>query len=475
MISYFPKYFSDRAIYLYVALLLIVSVAFGHPMTWYWWAFGIVEVVVFFYFSNQLTRKWQRLSTRTFEHKVFSTSLIIRIVYVIFTYYFYIYVANDFMGFGSADANTYHLFAIKGADMLKAGQFNFREEFSAMGFFRGNVDIADMGYPIFESVIYFLSGKSMVVSRCVNVLFSAWTVVLVYRLAQRCFDEHTARISAIFCMLMPNLIFYCGVQLKETVMLFMTILFLERADALIRETKMNVGQLILVLGIGGLTYFVRAILCYVLLLSFLFALVFTSQRIARKGRLALTAVLSVLLIGGAFGNVIAEELELGEYQNLQEQQDKNMQWRAERDNGNSFAKYAGAAVFAPLIFTIPFPTMVDIPGQEAQQMIHGGNYVKNITSFFTILALFLLLLTGQWRDKPLPIAFMLGYLVVLVFSQFAQSERFHIPILPISLMCAAYGITSLKKKHVTWFNYWMVFIFVANVGWAWFKLRGRGM
>lgn len=379
------------------------------------------------------------------------------------------------MGYGSADANTYHLFACRGAEMIRDGEYNFREAFSAMEFFRSKVDIADMGYPLFQSFVYFLSGNSMVVSRCVNALFSAWTVVLVYRLAKRCFDEQTARISAVFCLLMPNLIFYCGLQLKETMMLFLTILFLERADALIREPQMKVGQLILVLGIGGLTYFVRAILCYVLLLSFFFALVFTSKRVARKGRLALMAVMAILFIGATFGNVIAEELQLGEYENLQEQQNKNMQWRSERNNGNSFAKYAGAAVFAPLIFTIPFPTMVAIPGQETQQMIHGGNYVKNITSFFTILALFMLLFSGKWKEKPLPIAFMLGYLVVLVFSQFAQSERFHIPILPISLMCAAYGITQMTNLHKRWFDWWLAFIFVANVGWAWFKLRGRGM
>jgi hypothetical protein len=33
-----------------------------------------------------------------------------------------------------------------------------------------------------------------------------------------------------------------------------------------------------------------------------------------------------------------------------------MEWRSTRVGGNSFAKYATAGVFAPLIFTIPFPT-----------------------------------------------------------------------------------------------------------------------
>ena len=160
-------------------------------------------------------------------------------------------------------------------------------------------------------------------------------------------------------------------------------------------------------------------------------------------------------------------------------QRENMEWRSKRGGEMSqrFAKYAGASVFAPMIFTIPFPTMTETPGQENQKMIHGGNFVKNITSYFTIMALLTLLLTGNWRKHVLPLAVLCGYLVVLVFSNFAQSERFHQPILPLSLMFAALGITLIKdnpwiKKY---FNYWCVLMLIAAIAWNWFKLAGRGM
>jgi hypothetical protein len=158
-------------------------------------------------------------------------------------------------------------------------------------------------------------------------------------------------------------------------------------------------------------------------------------------------------------------------------QQTNMEWRTIRDNGNTFAKYAGAAVFAPMIFTIPFPTMTETPLQENQKMIHGGNFVKNITSYFTIMALLVLMVTGNWRKHVLPITVLCGYLVVLVFSSFAQSERFHIPILPLSLMFAAAGISLIKENPwiKQYFNYWCVLMFIAAIAWNWFKLAGRGM
>jgi hypothetical protein len=87
----------------------------------------------------------------------------------------------------------------------------------------------------------------------------------------------------------------------------------------------------------------------------------------------------------------------------------------------------------------------------------------------------LLFLNGDWRKHTLPLALMMGYLVVIAFSNFAHSERFHQPALPFELMFAAYGISQLQPKHVKWIDYWMVFVMIANVGWAYIKLAGRGM
>ena len=159
------------------------------------------------------------------------------------------------------------------------------------------------------------------------------------------------------------------------------------------------------------------------------------------------------------------------------EQQANMEWRSIRDNGNIYAKYAGAAVFAPMIFTIPFPTMTDVPHQENQEMIHGGNFVKNMMSYFTIMALVVLLFSGEWRKHVLPIAILCGYLVVLVFSSFAQSERFHQPILPLTMMFAALGISLIKDNPwiKRYFDYWCVIMFLAAIAWNWFKLAGRGM
>lgn len=468
MISYFPKYFSSKAIYLYIALLIVISLIFGYPMRWYWWILGLVEVIAFFYAANQLTYEWGRRSDVFFEKKLFSTSLTIRLIYVIFSYFFYERMTGQPFEFHVADASWYHDMANLGSSIIWGADIKW-------SVFTKGVDISDLGYPTYLAVIYALTGKSVLLARCVKALISAMTVVFVYRIAVRNFGRETGRMAAVFCMLMPNLIYYCGLHLKETEMLFLTAWFIDRADVLIRSRKITIRSSFPVLLIGIATFFFRDVLCYVLFLALFTALLFSSKRIVRWGRSAAIGLLAVALVGVVVYNQFHERIEMERYSDITEQQQGNMEWRAEREGGNQFARYAGSAVFAPLIFTIPFPTMVDIPDQENQQMIHGGNYVKNITSFFTIIALISLLMSRKWKEHVLPAAFFIGYLVVLVFSNYAQSERFHIPILPFSLMFAAYGVSLMTNKHKLWFQYWLLFIFVANIGWAWFKLRGRGL
>ena len=118
--------------------------------------------------------------------------------------------------------------------------------------------------------------------------------------------------------------------------------------------------------------------------------------------------------------------------------------------------------------------MVDIPNQENQMMMNGANFIKNVMSGLTIFALFTLLFNKGWRKHVLPIAVMCGYLVVLVFSNFAHSERFHFPIIAFEYMFAAYGITQLTNKHKRWYTFWLIGVCVANIAWAWIKLKGRG-
>ena len=465
MLTYFPRYFSTRAIVCYLVTLALVSVFFmSYAMPFQFVLFGLVSVLVFFIYSNKLTMDWYRFPERTFTKKLFVNALIIRVVYVIFIYFYYIEMTGQPHAYQAGDESFYHPMA----SLWRENGFEvFLEQMNEY------VAFSDSGYCWWLAIEYLILGTHVLSARLVKCVIDAFSCVLMYNLAKRNFGESTGRMTAIFCMLMPNMWFYCGVTLKETEMAFLTILFTERADLALRARKITF-QNILLPGLVILVMFTfRTALAAVLAAALVGALILSSGKQLQTWKKILYSAVFVVWMFLTVGVEMVEETQML-WEGRNNNQETGMEWRSNREGGNTFAKYASASVFAPFIFTIPFSSMVEIANQENQMMMNGANFIKNVMSGFTIFALLMLLLRGDWRKHVLPIAVTAGYLVVLVFSNFAHSERFHFPVLAFELMFAAYGVSLMTNKHKRWYTIWLVVVCVIINAWAWVKLAGRG-
>lgn len=479
----FPKWLSKNALIAYFLALAVVTFMYStYSIPWYYMLSGVVSMMVFFLYgakAAQDTSIEKIRKEKNYEKKIFIIAFVPRLLWMLLIYTLFMNSYGNAFGFENADATYYDTLGQFVAGLIENGNFHFYDEISHYG---GNDDIADMGYGIYVGFVYWLTGNSIIAVRLLKCVWSSLTVVLIYRLAKRNFGEQTARIAAIFCALWPNFWYYCGAHLKETEMVFLGVLFVEQADQMLHSRQFTAWKVIPVLLIAAAIFTFRTPLGLVAILALVFSIVMSSTRVVSWGKRIVVGFMAIALIGIVAGNRI-EERAIGLIEQAQgDYQEGNMRWRSERKDasGNTqrFAKYAGAAVFAPMIFTIPFPTMVrPFEGQKVQQLLNGGNFIKNILSGFTILALIMLLLSGKWREHLLPLSFMLGYLVVLTFSAFAHSERFHQPIMPLEMMFAAFGLSVVitKKKYKRWFTYWCVLIFVAAIAWNWFKMAGRGL
>ena len=155
------------------------------------------------------------------------------------------------------------------------------------------------------------------------------------------------------------------------------------------------------------------------------------------------------------------------------QESKRLQ---QTNRGQRWAKYATGTVMAPMMFVLPFPTMVDVDEQYNQQIISGGNYVRNFMGGFVLLAIIsALFIKKNWRDLSLLGAFLFAYLGVISMSGFSNSERFLLPGLPLLLLFSAYGITLLNERNYRLIKVWYWIVPVMVVGWAVFKLGSRGL
>lgn len=463
LLNYFPKYFTNKAIQLYIIVLIVVSVIFFRfTMQWYMFEFGLLEVVGFFYFSNILSKKWSRLHPKTFENKLFISSLVIRLVWVVFSYFFYVEMTGVPFEFGAADSQGYNYLATEIS----------RQGYSSLGTIFQGMDFADRGYATYLGTVYMIFGNVVIIPRFLKAFWGAWSAVLVYRVASRSFGERVGRIAAIFFMLMPNLIYYCGLHLKEVEMVFLIVAFIERADNLLRSKKNTFLNIFLPLLLAAVMFTFRSVLGLTALFSLFTALMFSSKKILGFGQRFIIGIWVVAVIGFLAGGKIATEVEQL-WRDKSTQQEGNMEWRSVRENGNKFAKKASFAVFAPAILIIPIPTMVDIEFQMNQQLINGGNFDKEILAFFVFLSLIWVIKNRKWRDFTLIGSFMIGYLMVIAMSSFAQSERFHQPALPFILMFAAFGITKVTNKSKKYYLVYLILLFFVIIAWSWFKLAGR--
>ena len=464
------NYFLKRATVVYFLSLLTCMVLYSnHWMEWYWTLAGIIEVTGFVYLSSYLDLSWKEVSQASFERRLFSLSLILRLLWLIGFYLFSMNVWHSPweqpLGV-PMDSESYYNESLWIKEMI------LNKDLSPyLLYISGHID--DAGYPLFLGALSFITNNSIVLTRIPNIVFDSWTAVLIYRIANRNFDERVARVSGIFVVLMPMIIFFSGTTMKESMMLMLATWAVERGDFTIRnKSSLGFSFIEFILLAASLLLF-RTALSWVLFLSFICALALSSERLITRPR---RVVFLLILVFGGFlvgGNILEQRESLTEQF---EATGANFEYRASRQGGNALVKGLSKAVLAPVIFSVPFPSMVSIEGQSIQVLQNGGYFLKNILSFFVIFALIVLVKRKVWCNNVMIIAFLLGYLLVLTLSSFAHSGRFHHPVIPIEMMFAVFGMSSIRnKRQADWFDYFLILEFLIIIVWNGFKLKGRGL
>lgn len=461
---------SNKSIGVYLLALFVVSILFNRYVAeWYIYIFGIVEVFLFFFCVPRIFKNFRFIKENKFLANVCVIAFVLRFLYVFIAYFFYIeYVGIPFEFGKFKDSLKYFEYA----EMWYWLDFNqIAEKFNDM-----EIEFADSGYFYYLIILNKIFGRALIIFP--RILHCVWGVVIcycIYQIAKRHFGEVSARMASLCCCFMPNLIFYCGLHNKEAVMVAIVFVFLDVADRIIYENKKSIFLLIILLLSILFLFMLRTVLGVIAIISFFMSLFLFKNKGNTLGQRVVVSVFVLVFISFVFSDRIFFEVRKTYLNTSLDAQAKNMEWRSQRggDNANTFAKYAGASVFAPMIFTIPFPSVVYTPEQVNQRMIHGGNFVKNIMSGLCIASLFLLL--KQWRKHSLLLFFLCGYLLILVFSNYSHSERFHLPIVPLILLFSSSLVVQMKGKEGVWVNGWLFFMFIAFVGWNWFKLAGRGL
>lgn len=466
MVSFFPKQISSKAIYLYLGALAAVSLLFYRfAMSLTFIIMGIVWVVGFFLLTTYCSKKWQDIPEKKLIRNLVLVALGLRIVWVIFSYFFYLIKTGAPFEFAAADSMGYW----GDAAWLSTERWPVIKDY----LFTSRSTVSDSGYVFYLTYLYKVIGPNIFLTRVIKALISTATVVLIYFLAKRNIGEEGGRLAAIFACFMPNLIIYCGLHLKETEMLFLMVAFLERADYLLRSRKYNVFTIAIPVLLAASLFTFRTVLGAAAVFSVVTAIVFTNTSVIGRTKRIMLIAWGVLAATMLTGGTIMNEVD-GLWEDRGENQNAKRTFQTAR--GNQWAKYATGTVMAPMMFVLPFPTMVDVDEQYNQQIMSGGNYVRNFFGAFVLIAVFsAIFVTKNWRNLSLIGSFVIAYLGIISVSGFSNSERFLLPGLPVLLIMAAYGMTQLNAKNYRFVKIWYYVVPVMAVAWAYFKVGSRGL
>lgn len=471
-----PKWLLECIGFFFIAMFTCWAL-FSHVPNWDLSMVAGLSVVLFFYAGYAFSRNWHKVSEKRFLKNLFNFGFFVRMLWG--GYLYYIFNPNYFGNLYGDDADTgwYMDFAKDLAAWIKGDSYLTLAQIIEVNV----AAIDDVGYPMLLAIEYALTGgvSDIFIPMIVKSILGACCAIIIYRVAKRHFDIGTARIAALFVCLNPNMIYWCGNMVKEAEMVFFCCLAVDKLDqGLSSGNKLTLRALWPGLLAGLVLFFMRTALGLALFMGVMAHIVLASNKIISLAKKIIAGVLVITTLSIGVGDRIIQQSK--GYLDIVRSgaQQTNMEWRSTRSGGNSFAKYVSAPVFAPLIFTIPFPTLnVANEWQLSQAQLAGGNYIKNILSFFVITVLFLMLISGDWRRHVFILAYTCGYLVILVFSGFAQSGRFHMPIWPMLMLFAAYGVQMAKGNVYIRNGFHQVVLLEVLVclAWNWFKLKGRGL
>ncbi len=467
-LNYWPKSYSDKAI----AFSLLLAVGFSAMYPQYFmppllFVTGISTLFLFFYGINHYTIRWRNLDQRSFEHRLWLNSMLFRLIFVGLAYMISFFLDPGSFPFelNAADSWTYH----GNATVLM--QYDFSEYFTVLKELIKST--ADYGTPIYTSIIYKIFGPVTFPVRFVNCMLGSYTVVMLSRMARWMFSADHARLTGIVAMLMPSLLYFNSLQLKETLMIFLVIMVLYHAVKLTASNKIDIRAVLIMILCSFLLFYFRTFLAVIVIFS---VLVYFGLNALKRKRVTVLVTLLLFTIGT---NIFLtyygfEEQAKTNYNERTDFFSRNITDKLGRvrlnvETGLLFPLYTSGAVLSP------FPSILVMEERNVGTVSHFQNeIVRNLLYFFIFLGLYLTI-RFDFRRTSLLTIFVLSYLYVITVTGTSLIDRFQLPALPVLLILFSVGyLDSDLKWHKRW-NAYIVLIFIVDVGWNLFKLHVRGL
>ena len=340
-------------------------------------------------------------------------------------------------------------------DALIYNRYGSHIELSLVGFIKYlnvlSVKLDDMGFSLIVYFVYSLAGDPLVGIHLL-VLFNVFAVLIssfyVYKISIMFFEKDISCFAAFFWGTELYAVYTASVGLKENFMVMFIVI------AIYYIVHVNRGMLIkdIVLAVvfSLIMLLFRTAIFYMLISALLFIL---SIRLSVLKRYFYVYIFVVGLLGIVYTYQIVDEIAI--------QQGYNYEFFEElvankiRHNGRiTYMFNYLASAFGP------FPNLIseDVDKQNYITLYSFSSFCKVFYSFFLVYGIYNIFKKKHFELIAL-FVFMLLNSIMLVFTLFAQHDRYQWPHIPFTIILALYGLKCWKEnRHLLRWDRWYLAI-----------------
>lgn len=295
-------------------------------------------------------------TNRSYIVLLFVWSLTIRLLSV----YIFSEVMNNYIGIpflSYKDDYVYNEVAHEIAERWRGFGIGFYDD---IRFSKG----AYSGFPNFSAALIYIFGDSMFVPRIGNAFLSAFSCVTAYKICRSYAPLAESKVVGIIFMFSPLLITFASLQLKDTLLLFLTLTAIH-ANIKILTGRINIKTLLQFAVSVFFMAFIRTAAIVPIIGAYLFTLLLSAER-NKILKLALAIVLVYCVIYALDHISLITGMDIDSYFDSRYQ---SMSGRTIKDTnagiaGTSLAKLVGAPLYLLAGFFLPPPLIISLPDAE---------------------------------------------------------------------------------------------------------------
>jgi 4-amino-4-deoxy-L-arabinose transferase-like glycosyltransferase len=467
-----PAYYSKVAITFVLFLIFSFYLLFGtYVMPPLILLFGLTIVIFFFLALHYYSLNWSKINLKKFYKKLFWHSFFYRLIFVGIMYLLtYLLDPQSFpFEINAGDSPYYHWAATKISEGIPQGNNLIN---LASIYFKG---LPDVGFPIYSSIVYYIFGPYTLIIRLLNVVWGSITVIYISKITNSIFGEAQGRLAGIISMLMPAFLWFGGMHLKETIMIFMIITIFYHAVNIVFRGKANIAAISIMVLFSFFLFFFRTFLAvFVIFCVITYFILNITRRKINKGVLAIALIIFTIVIARLITLYGFDESINSTLEQSRSYFDIELTSSA-KQRGISYSR----ALVVPFLLisaaVTPFPSLLDFEERQLGIYVHFQNeVVRNMMYFFAFLGIYYSL-KNKFRMSSLVTLFGSGYIVILAVSAVSFEDRFQLPALPFMIMLMSEGFSCTKRPlSIKWVVY-LVVLFIAILSWNYFKMSIRGL